>query len=55
MLEAESRIFEHVKGRIMLYIPTDIWKDSQFPFKIGERVKLRIEGKRLVVEKLGRK
>ena len=33
----------------MLYIPTDIWKDSQFPFKIGERVKLKIEGKKLIV------
>lgn len=51
-LEGIGRFYEHVKGRIVLYIPSDVRKDSTFPFKVGESVKVRIDGKRLVVEKM---
>jgi len=35
----------------VLYIPADIVKDSLFPFAPNEEVVVRIEGKRLVVER----
>ena len=50
-IEGQGRLYEHVKGRIVLYIPADVHKDSAFPFEIGEQVKVKIDGKRLVVEK----
>ncbi len=51
-LEGEGTIYEHAKGRIVLYIPATVHRDSQFPFKVGEKVKLRITGRKLVVEKI---
>lgn len=35
-----------------IYVPTELARDSQFPFKPGEKVTVTIDGKRLVVEKL---
>ncbi len=49
--EGHGSFYEHAKGRMVLYIPADVRKDSQFPFRVGERVRIRIEGKRLVVER----
>jgi len=43
--------YEHAKGRLVLYIPADLRKDSSFPFRVGQKVLIRIDGKRLVVEK----
>jgi len=40
-----------VKGRVILYIPTDVHKDSAFPFEVGEKVKVKIDGKKLILEK----
>lgn len=50
-LEGFGKLYEHAKGRVVLYIPTDVHKDSVFPFRTGEKVKVRIDGKRLIVEK----
>jgi hypothetical protein len=50
-LEGTGRIYEYVKGRIVLYIPADVHKDSAFPFKKGDKVNIKIEGKRLIAEK----
>ena len=44
--------YEHAKGRLVLYIPADLRKDSSFPFRVSQKVLIRIEGKRLVVEKV---
>ena len=59
VLEAETTISTStatVKGkkyrRLYLYLPTILTNDSAFPFKEGDKVKVRIEGKRLVVEKV---
>ena len=59
VLEAETTISTStatVKGkkysRLYLYLPSTLTNDSQFPFKPGEKVKIRIEGKKLVVEKV---
>lgn len=48
-LEGKSKLYEHAKGRVVLYIPADVHKDSQFPLKIGEPVMVRIEKDKLVV------
>jgi len=50
-LDGYGSFYEHAKGRLVLYIPADLRKDSGFPFKVGERVHIRIEGRRLVVDK----
>lgn len=52
-LEGLGRFWEHTKGRMILYIPADIYKDSQFPFKPKDQVKITIDShkKRLIVEK----
>lgn len=43
VLEGQGRFWEHTKEKMILYIPTDIYKDSQFPFKPKEQVKITIE------------
>jgi len=53
VLEAESKLslLNPKWHTLVLTIPADLAKDSAFPFKPGERVRIRISGKRLVVEK----
>jgi len=51
-LEGVGKVHEPVKGRIMIYIPASVHRDSQFPFKPKENVTVRIDGDRLVVEKV---
>jgi len=53
VLEGQGRFWEHTKGKLILYIPADVYKDSQFPFKPKDQVKIKIEPnkKRMVVEK----
>lgn len=36
----------------ILYIPADVVKDSSFPFDPDQEVLVRIDGKRLVVERV---
>ena len=36
----------------ILYIPADLMVDSAFPFKPPESVKVRIDGERLIIEKV---
>lgn len=38
--------------KFFIYIPISVAKDSAFPFKPGDEVEVRIEGKRLVIEKV---
>ncbi|MGA2460357.1 MAG: hypothetical protein ABSF82_02935 [Candidatus Bathyarchaeia archaeon] len=49
--QAGSKIYRS-KGRHSLYLPSSIVGDDRFPFKVGEELMVRIEGERLVVEKL---
>lgn len=53
VLEGLGRFWEHTKGKMILYIPTDIYKDSQFPFEPKEQVKVKIdtENNRLIITK----
>lgn len=52
-LEGLGRIYEHAKGKITVYVPADVVKDSAFPFEVGERVTVRIDKGTLVVEPIG--
>jgi len=37
--------------RFFIYIPTELARDSAFPFKEGDKVRIQVEGKKLTVEK----
>jgi hypothetical protein len=59
MLEATTELRQrtvkskgHTYEQIFIFIPRDIAKDSQFPFKPGEQIKVRIEGQRIIIEKV---
>jgi len=61
MLEAESKLVNRptITGRktypkYFIYIPSEIAKDSAFPFQADEKLKIKIdvENKRLIIEKL---
>jgi hypothetical protein len=60
MLESESKIVNRPTqtggkqyDKIFIYIPTEVAKDSAFPFETNQKVKVRIdpENKRLIIEK----
>jgi len=60
MLESESKIVNRptqtagkLYDKFYVYIPTEVAKDSAFPFKANDKVKVRIdmESKSLVIEK----
>lgn len=37
--------------KFFIYIPSDVSKDSAFPFEDGEKVSIRLKNGKLVVEK----
>lgn len=41
---------QRVGSRHTIYLKTDLVNDSNFPFKVGEALVVKIEGKRLVIE-----
>ena len=58
MLEGKSKIINRSrrsKGRkydsLFIYIPSDVTKDSTFPFRSDEEVIVRIDKDRLIIEK----
>ncbi len=50
-LQGKGTIYQHVKGKMYVYIPSVVRDDSQFPFNRGEKVNVSIHGNRLIVEK----
>jgi len=50
-LQGKGSIYQHVKGKMYVYIPATVRDDSTFPFKPGEKVTVSIDGDRLSVEK----
>jgi len=50
-LNRKGTIYQHVKGKMYVYIPASVRDDSQFPFKKVEKVNVRIEKNTLIVEK----
>ncbi len=58
MLEGKSKILNRsrkTKGKqydsLFIYIPSDVTKDSTFPFKSDEEIIVRIDKDRLVIER----
>ncbi len=49
-LRGKGRIQEPARGRIMIYVPADVHKDSAFPFEAGDDVWVTIKDGRLVIE-----
>ena len=50
-LRGKGSIYQHVKGKMYVYVPASVRDDSQFPFKPGEKVIVSIKDNSLVVEK----
>ena len=51
VLQAKTKI-HRVDSRHTIYLRKELVNDSNFPFKAGELLIIRIEGNRLVIEKL---
>jgi hypothetical protein len=51
VLKGKGTIYQHVKGKMYVYIPASVRDDSQFPFEPGEKVQVSIHGNKLIVEK----
>jgi hypothetical protein len=61
MLEGKGRIINRptqtggkAYDKFFIYVPTEIVRDSLFPFKVGEAAKIKIDNKnkRLLIERL---
>ena len=50
VLQAQTKI-NRVGSRHTIYLRKELVNDSNFPFKAGELLIIRIEGNRLVIEK----
>lgn len=50
-LKGKGRILPHVRGGYYIYISKDVANDSAFPFKVPEDVIVRIEGRKIIVER----
>jgi len=48
--QSETKIHK-VDSRHTIYLKTDLVNDSNFPFRIGEALVIKIEGDKLVIEK----
>ncbi len=40
-----------IKSRHSINLPSEFVRDSAFPFKVGESLKARIEGDKIIIEK----
>lgn len=49
--KGKGTIYQHVKGKMYVYIPATVRDDSTFPFKPGEKVMVSINKDKLTVEK----
>jgi hypothetical protein len=61
MLEGEGKFINRptqtgkkLYDKFFVYVPTDVARDGTFPFKVNERVKVRIdaENKKVTIEKI---
>ncbi|MBS3051959.1 MAG: hypothetical protein J4428_01130 [Candidatus Aenigmarchaeota archaeon] len=51
-LEGSSKIFKHTKAKTYyITIPASLADDSSFPFKAGDKVKIKIKDSKLLIEK----
>jgi hypothetical protein len=50
MLEEVSKLEAAGKyGGVRVYIPSDLVSDSQFPFKVGEKVEVKIDPDKKII------
>ena len=61
MLEGKGRLTNRptktggkLYDKFFIYVPTEVVRDSLFPFKVGEAVRIRIDGEnnRLIIDRL---
>lgn len=61
MIESEGKFINRptqtggkTYDKFFIYVPTEVARDSLFPFKTNERIKVKIdvENKRLIIEKI---
>ncbi len=54
-LEGMGRVYEYQKGKLIVYLPARVHGDSAFPFRPGQRVRVRIDTQRgrLLIEPEG--
>lgn len=45
--EIETRIYQ----KNLIYVPFPLLSDSKYPFEERDKVKIRIEGRKLIIEK----
>lgn len=50
--EIETKLYEVKNKKIYIYLPKKLVEDSLFPFKAGQEIRIRIEGDKLVIEKV---
>ncbi len=54
--EGKGRLFRRKDGKYLIYIPLALATDSQFPFKTGTSVKVKVSFKigddKIIIEKL---
>lgn len=50
-LEGEGTVFHVGKTTVAIRVPKDVACDSQFPFKVGDKVTVKIESNKLTIEK----
>jgi len=51
VVKGKGRILPHVRGGYYIYVSRDVAMDSAFPFKVPEDVTVKIDGKKIIVEK----
>jgi len=51
VLEGETKIYRS-NGRQSIYVPAGLVNDSTFPFTLKDRLKIKIEGDKLIITKL---
>lgn len=42
-LEGRARLKSYQRGKLRLYFPTDVSRDSQFPFEADQEIVIRID------------
>jgi hypothetical protein len=61
MIEGEGKFINRptqtggkLYDKFFIYVPTEVARDGTFPFKVNERVKVKIdaENRRLIIEKI---
>ena len=51
-LQGKGTLHIYNGAKAFVSIPSDVWKDSTFFFKDKDKVSVRIEGARLIIERI---